>query len=341
MVALPFGLAKERQHAMNRTMYITDGVERWELDIDSSEERLSPRQTAQAWIDEITEYGDSSFGEMTVIPDSIGDAIRWADIYDRLHDTPELSLVDFLNGERAYWAYLESDVGGSGEATRKLEFHHRVGLYRNYVPHVSTYVDDPEGGERWLVGDISFTGLRGGEMRYIEHEARDQHKLQAHIQDWSDEESAALEASFWSDIKALMWNEDVWAGRYDNGEPDEPECADNADDSRGPQEEDVPDLVLEQLAGKKMPWRRYRAKVGDVLCEHHHRSLHRAFDCLRRELDQEIRERTCFGLLWLDFHGVSAQRLTIDMEVAVVDDQGNLITYESVRHLEGEHPRLF
>ena len=105
------------------------------------------------------------------------------------------------------------------------------------------------------------------------------------------------------------------------------------------QEEEKADSVLEQLAGKKMPWRRYRAKVGDELCWHKHRSLDRAFGCLKRQVEAYVNLQTGISWEWLHYIGVSVQRLTIDIEIAVIDEQGSPVTYESVEYLRRD--RLF
>lgn len=112
-------------------------------------------------------------------------------------------------------------------------------------------------------------------------------------------------------------------------------CTDDTDGLPGESE----DLVLEQLAGKKMPWRRYRAKVRDWVCPHQHRNIERAFECLAIMLRLELSPDTCIGWDWIRENGVSAATTKMTIEIAVVDERGNPVTYESVRHLQGD--RLF
>ena len=118
----------------------------------------------------------------------------------------------------------------------------------------------------------------------------------------------------------------------------EAECTDNTNDSLGNLGDLTEDHVLDELSGKMMPWSRYRAMVGGRVCHHQHRSLDRAFKCLINLLAAYIRMDTAIGWDWMQRNGVSAEKITI--EIAVVDERGNPVSYESAKHFLAED-RLF
>ena len=103
------------------------------------------------------------------------------------------------------------------------------------------------------------------------------------------------------------------------------------------QEEEQEDLVLEQLAGQKMPWHRYSARIDGEFCSHRHESIKRALDCLASWLRMHLNRELRIGWEWIRKHGVSAEEFAV--EIAIVDERGIPVSYENVKLLHQE--RLF